>query len=309
MGTPEFGCLTLQALSIDPQIKIELVVSQPDARSGRNMRLTVSPIKQKALELGLEVETPSKVSTPEFIEKIKSLNLDATLVLAYGKLLKQDLLNILPGKFVNIHASLLPRWRGAAPIQRAIMSGDKETGLSFQVMHLKLDSGPIIFKEKTKIQPEENSLELANRLSLLSSKLVCGVLKGHINNKFSLLRQDELKVTYAKKIEKSEGLIDWTKKAQDLHDHIRGLKWGPGAYTYYQGKRLKISDTKIKLNQNFKQGYVESIQETESKDLILWIGVAQGLLGIKVVQPEGKSAMKIRDFISGYGLTKGQRFS
>ncbi len=309
MGTPEFGCLTLQALWADSQIEVVLVVSQPDGKSGRKMKLTPSPIKQKALELGLKVITPSRISTPEFIENIRALNLDAVLVLAYGKLLKQDLLNVLPSKFINIHASLLPRWRGAAPIQRAIMSGDKETGLSFQVMGLKLDSGPIIFEEKVKIPLNENSLELANRLSLLSSNLACSVLKGHINDKFSLLIQDESKATYAKKIKKSEGLVHWGKKAQDLHNDIRGLKWGPGAYTYYQGKRLKILDTKIKLSENFKQGFVQSIQETSSGDLILWVGTAKGLLGIEAVQLEGKSIMKVKDFVNGYGLTMGERFS
>ncbi len=309
MGTPDFGSATLEALIKDPQIEVPLVISQPDTKRGRKMKLTPSPIKAKALELGLEVETPEKVSTPEFIEKIKSLKLDAALVLAYGQLLKQDLLDVLPNKFVNIHASLLPRWRGAAPIQRAVMAGDKETGLSFQAMQLKLDSGPIIFEEKTEILEEENSLELAKRLSVISSNLVCKVMKGHIDGQFDLVSQDEAKVTYAKKIEKSEGLINWSMDAQALHDHIRGLKWGPGAYTNFEGKRLKISDTKIKLSENTEQGVLSFIEEMASGDLILWVGTAKGLLGVGTVQPEGKPSIKAKDFVNGYGLTVGQRFS
>lgn len=313
MGTPDFGSSTLKALVSDPEIEVCLVISQPDTKRGRKMQLTPSPIKAKALALGLTVETPEKVSSPEYIEKIKALNLDAVLVLAYGQLLKQDLLDVLPGKFINIHASLLPRWRGAAPIQRAIMAGDNETGLAFQVMKLKLDSGPIIFEEKTKILENENSLELADRLAVLSAASVCKVLKGHIKGELDLKPQDEDLITYAKKIEKSESLIDWSNSALEIHNQIRGLKWGPGAHSLFEGKRLKISKTQVKNqtrnDEDFKPGALQSIEELESKELILWIGTAKGLLGVSSVQPEGKPPQKIRDFVNGYTLTIGQRFS
>ncbi len=309
MGTPDFGCASLEALISDPEIEVPLVISQPDTKRGRKMKLTPSPIKQKALDLGLLVETPEKVSSPDYIEKLSSLNLDAVLVLAYGQLLKQDLLDVLPGKFINIHASLLPRWRGAAPIQRALMAGDEETGLSFQVMQLKLDSGPIVFEKKVEVDPNENSVELAKRLSVLSADLVCDVVKGHINEAFKVKSQNEEMVTYAKKIEKSEGLVDWSKPARELHNQIRGLQWGPGAYTQFKGKRLKLSKTEVKEGLKFEEGVLHSIEESEAKELTLWIGTAKGLLGVNSVQPEGKPPQKVKDFVNGYGLTLGQRFS
>lgn len=309
MGTPSFGNATLEALFSDPQIEVPLVISQPDSKGGRKMKLNPSPIKQKALALGLPVETPDKVSTPEFIEKLKSLNVDAVLVLAYGQLLKQSLLDVLPDKFVNIHGSLLPRWRGAAPIQRAVMEGDLETGLSFQAMKLKLDAGPILFEAKTKILENENSLELADRLAKLSADSVCDVMKDYIDGKLNLHPQDESKVTYASKIEKPEGAIDWSKGALELHNQIRGLKWGPGAFTAFSEKRLKISHTLVDLSESGEAGVLHSTQELSSNELLLWVGTGKGLLGVHTVQPEGKPPMSVKDFVNGYGLTVGQRFS
>jgi methionyl-tRNA formyltransferase len=304
LGTPDFAVPTLEALNADPEIEVSLVVSQPDSKHGRKMKLTPSPVKQKALDLGLSVETPDKISEPDYVEKLAAMNFDAVLVLAYGQILKQSLLDILPDKFINIHASLLPRWRGAAPIQRAVMMGDRITGLSFQIMRLKLDSGPIIFEEQFEILENENSLDLAERLSLLSKDMVCRVIKRHIDGLSVPKKQDPALITYAKKIEKSEGLIDWSKTALEIHNQIRGLKWGPGAYTHLDGKRVKVSETYISNEGVAGEG--EVLIDEQGR---LTVGTGDGLLGISSLQPEGKPPQKIKDFINGYGLTVGQRFS
>ena len=304
MGTPDFAVPTLEALASDSEIEIPLVISQPDSKRGRKMKLTPSPVKQKAMDLGLNVETPEKISTPDYVDRLDSLDADLILVLAYGQILKQNLLDMLPNKFINIHASLLPRWRGAAPIQRALMEGDKVTGLSFQIMRLKLDSGPIIFEEQVEIMENENSAQLAERLSLLSKDMVCRVVKRHIDGLSLPQEQDESLVTFAKKIEKSEGLIDWSKSALEIHNKIRGLKWGPGAFTHLEGKRVKVSETFVLSEGGGAPGEVAQIEEG-----VLGVSTSDGTLGIKSLQPEGKPPQKIKDFINGYGLTVGQRFS
>lgn len=313
MGTPDFACPTLEALAKDLQIEVPLVISQPDAKRGRKMEMHPSPVKAKAQVLGLVVETPDKVSTPEYIEKIKALNLDAVLVMAYGQLLKQDLLDVLPDRFINIHASLLPRWRGAAPIQRALMAGDKETGLSFQVMRLKLDSGPIIFEKKVEIQPNEDSFDLQEILSTCALGELSQVIKNHVDGKTQPQEQNEADATYAKKIQKAEGLIDWSKTAGELHDQIRGLQWGQGAYTQFNGKRLKVSDTEVQRKgeswKSFEEGVICSIEILDDEFSAVLVSTKEDVLVIKSLQPEGKLSMKAKDFVNGYGLTIGQRFS
>jgi len=303
MGTPEFCLPTLKALHESDEIELSLVVTQPDSPRGRKLKLQPSPVKAYCLEKNIEVLTPEKVSTPEMIEKLKSYDFDVAIVLAYGQLLKQSLLDILPDRFINIHASLLPRWRGAAPIQRAVMSGDEETGLAFQLMRLKLDSGPVILSEKTKIQENEDSIELMNRLSDLSGRTVVPMLLDYLNSKLEKNEQDESQVTYAKKIKKEEGLIDWSKPAVELHNQIRGLQWGPGAYTLYNGKRLKISKTEVMEGFESKPGVVFKIE-----DNAVFIGTSKSSLKVSFLQPEGRAKMDVDSFVNGYGLTLGFSF-
>ena len=303
MGTPEFCLPTLKALKDSDQLDLKLVVTQPDAPKGRKLKLHPSAVKSFSVENGVDVIDPEKVSVEQYIEKLKTYNFDIAIVLAYGQLLKQDLLDILPDRFINIHASLLPRWRGAAPIQRAIMSGDQETGLSYQLMRLKLDSGPVIYEEKTRIEINEDSLGLMNRLSVLSGEKVVDVIHNYLNGELKPKEQDESLVTYAKKISKAEGLIDWTNTTQELHNQIRGLQWGPGAYTKFNGKRLKVSGTELVLGKSCGPGVVDSIDNDA-----LFVGTGDGLLKIGVLQPEGRPKMPVDAFVNGYGLTSGFSF-
>jgi methionyl-tRNA formyltransferase len=310
MGTPEFACPSLESLCHHPEIEIPLVISQPDAKKGRKMKLTPSPIKEKALQMGLQVETPKKVSSPEWVDKIANFKFDAVVVLAYGQILRQRLLDTVPNGFINIHASLLPRWRGAAPIQRAVMAGDEETGVSFQLMRLKLDSGPVIFEKKTKIDGLEDSFELQERLSRLHTDDLPQVVIKHIKGELEAKEQDESLVTYAQKIEKKEGAIDWSQSAQDLHNKIRGLQWGPGAYTFFKEKRLKLSKTNVvETSEPLVPGQIHQIESLDQNGKsALYIGTGSELLSVGVLQPEGKPKMQASDFVNGYGLTPGQSF-
>lgn len=299
MGTPEFGVPTLKALIDSKDFDVDLVITQPDRPSGRKMKLTPSPIKSFAQENGIRVLSPEKVSTPEIIELIKEKNFDVAVVLAFGQLLKQNLLDVLPNKFINIHASLLPRWRGAAPIQRAIMEGDKETGVSLQIMELSLDTGPVIFEEKIEIGENENSLELANRLSEISANTVTKALLGYLKKEVTPKPQEESLSTYAKKIDKSEGLIKWSQlSAQEIHNNVRGLKWGPGAFTFLEEKRVKVFNTHVSDFNDLQPGHIKI------EDEFILVGCKKGSLGISNLQPQNSKPLKISDFVNGYNLTE-----
>jgi methionyl-tRNA formyltransferase len=326
MGTPEFCLPTLKALKDSKKLNLELVVSQPDSKRGRKLELKSSPVKSFCTDNNIEVWTPDVVSSSESIQKIKAKSFDLIVVLAYGQILKQSLLDLMPDHFINIHASLLPKWRGAAPIQRAVMNGDLETGLSFQLMRLKLDTGPVIFEAKTKILKNEDSFELMNRLSVMSGEVVEEVLLKHYEQKLEPVLQEESLATYAKKIVKSEGQIDWLKPASEIHNTIRGLAWGPGAFTTFKSKRLKISKTEVikdfKDIENLEGEYIENLEGLENlgadfnqvgcvcridKDAF-YVSTKEGFLKVCSVQPEGKAKMTVLAFVNGYGLTLGDSF-
>ena len=303
MGTPEFCVPTLKAIKSSEKLELDLVITQPDAPKGRKLKLHSSPVRVFSEANSIRVLTPQKISDSDTIEEIKFLNFDIAIVLAYGQLLEQNLLDVLPDRFVNIHASLLPRWRGAAPIQRSIMSGDIETGLSFQLMRLKLDTGPVIFEEKIAIGSNENSIELMQRLSKLSGECVERVILDYLKGDLKLQEQEESLATYAKKITKDEGAIDWNKSALEIHNQVRGLQWGPGAYTRYKSKRLKISQTQVDVDQEAEPGVVFQVDNNA-----LFLGTGKGILKVFCLQPEGCSKMDVKAFVNGYGLTSGLSF-
>lgn len=302
MGTPEFACPVLEALVSDKRIEVPLVVTQPDAPRGRKLKLQASPVKEKAQNLNLEVFSPDKISDEKNFKLLKEIKPDLVLVLAYGQILKQSLLDLFPDRFINIHASLLPRWRGAAPIQRALMEGDKVSGVSYQIMRLKLDSGPLVFKEEFTLPDSMDSKKLAEELSSLSAKTAPQVVVDYLEGRLVAKEQKEADVTYAAKIKKEESLIFWDKPAKKIHNEIRGLQWGPGAYTLYKGKRLKVSKTCFSDGACSHAGSVISLDKG-----VMWVGTSQGLLGLQEVQPEGKAKMNIESFKNGYQVKEGER--
>lgn len=303
MGTPEFCLPTLKALKESNKLDLNMVISQPDSPSGRKMKLTPSAVKKYAMDNEIPVETPLKVSDPEYVKYLSSKNFDLVVVLAYGQLLKQSLLDIVPNKFINIHGSLLPRWRGAAPVQRALMAGDEKSGVSFQLMRLKLDSGPVIFEKEIPLDLAMTSFNLQQELSKLAAQNIEEVILKHLAGELELKEQDESLVTYAHKIKKEESELDLNNEALTLHNRVRGLLWGPGAYVYVGKKRLKLFETEVDLNEEAPVG-----SYFKSSDGKIWIGTGRGLLGVGSVQLEGRPKVPAKDFINGYGLTLGFSF-
>lgn len=304
-GTPEFAVPSLCALFDDPDFQIEKVYSQPDRPSGRGKKLKASSVKQIALDKGLAVETPAKISAPEMIQDIQAAHYDLAVVVAYGQILSQSFLDSFRFGCVNIHSSLLPRWRGAAPMQRAIMAGDKETGVSLQKIVKKLDAGDVIAEKRIPLPLDMGATQLYNQLSELGSSLLVKDLKEFLMGTRKAWAQEESQVTHAAKILKDEAFIDWSRSAFEIHNKIRGLDMGgPFATTLYQGKNLKLH----------KSCYVELSTQTPAGEIVdvtkesFKVACGENQLEILSVQPESKARMSAADFIRGYSIQKGQSF-
>lgn len=310
MGSPEFALPSFEALLNHSDLEVVGVISQPDRPSGRKMQLQPTAVKVRAQELGFTVLTPETVNTEAFRQKVASLRADIGVVVAFGQILGQKFLDLFPKGCVNVHASLLPRWRGAAPIQRAIMEQDKETGVALQTVVKKLDAGGIIAEGKMTLDSHVNSINLHDRLAkmggvLLSQHLI-SFLRGEINPK----TQDESFVTYAKKIEKSEAKIDVNTSAASIHAKILGLAMGPLPYVEYQGKMLKLLQTEplmagageLSEFHTFENGRVLRVDK-DSFDM----KCGEGRLRVFEVQPESKNKMPVEAFLRGYNLKEGDR--
>ncbi|MBE8221710.1 MAG: methionyl-tRNA formyltransferase [Bdellovibrionales bacterium] len=270
LGTTDFAAHQLQAMHQSKDYEVVMVVSQPDRKAGRDMKLKQSSVKQYAIKNNLHIITPEKMNLA--LNEIKNLNAQAAVVVAYGQILSQDFLDLYPKKVVNLHASLLPRWRGAAPIQRAIMAGDKITGVSLQVMVKQLDAGDIIGEKKIEIENNLNSIELHEKLKYLAPKLLLEDLKNYLNSTetINLIKQNQKLVTYANKIEKSEQKINWNLSAQDIHNFIRGLALNKGSSCDFKNNKevlvCKIHKTEIcsmptNVDKNILQGCVTNIDK------------------------------------------------
>ena len=245
LGTPEFAAVHLRSLLAEPAFSVVGVVTQPDRPAGRKMQLTASAVKSLALENNLPVLTPENLrKQPEIFEQIKKWNPDVAVVVAFGQILNQDFLDYFKFGAVNVHGSLLPKWRGAAPIQRSIEAGDLETGVTLQKIVKKLDSGPIIGERKVKLESHTTATELYDQLATLGCELLKTDLPDYIQGKINLTIQDESQVTVAAKIEKEESLLKWEDTAVQIHNKVRAFSMGPGTYCLFQNKRLKIIKNK-----------------------------------------------------------------
>ena len=304
-GTPEFAIPSLEALNQDPDFVIQKVFTQPDQISGRGQKLQTSPVKTWSLKRGLKVAAPEKISTKDVILEVKQNKWEMAVVVAFGQILSKDFLNAFPRGCVNIHSSLLPRWRGAAPVERAIMAGDSKTGVTLQKIEEKLDAGDIIGTGKIELTENMGAIELYEKLSRLGADLLTRDLKSFLKGDIKAIPQDETQATYARKILKQEGRIDWKNSAFEIHNKIRALnRGGPFATTSYRKKTLKLHQShRIKMDHEAKPG---EIIDLKKESLIVSCG--QDTLELLVVQPESKSKMKIRDFICGYHPQKGDCF-
>ncbi len=298
MGTPDFAVPTLAEL-IAQGHDIAAVYSQPRRPKGRGMALEPSPIHQFAQKAGLPVRHPVSLKGEAEQAEFAALDLDAAIVVAYGLLLPKSILEAPRLGCFNLHASLLPRWRGAAPIQRAVMAGDEETGVMVMQMEEGLDTGPVLMAERVRIG-RKTSGELTAELSRLGADLMVRALGALERGAVTPQRQAEAGVTYARKITKDEARIDWSKSASEIDAHIRGLAPSPGAFTEAKGERLKILSA-LPVKDRGEPG------EVITDDLTVACG--EGALKLLKVQRAGKGVMEARELLKGFPLPPGTRFS
>lgn len=304
LGTPDFAVTHLQSLLKNKNYEVVGVVTQPDRPAGRKMQLTPSAVKSLAVENKLPVLTPENLrKEPKTFEAIKSWKADVAVVVAFGQILSQEFLDSFKFGAVNVHGSLLPLWRGAAPIQRSIEAGDKITGVSLQKVVKKLDAGAIIGERKVELNDEITATDLYLKLAQLGCELLDQELLSYVRGEIKPQEQDESKVTIAPKIEKEESLIQWTMPAKKIHDKVRAFSMGPGTYVMLQGKRLKIHKTQVV---SYSGGTPSRVHDISSSDLV--IETSNGLLRLLEVQPESKSRMSVQEFLKSVSFKKGDLF-
>lgn len=301
MGTPEFAVPPLSAL-IEAGHEIAGVYTQPDRPKGRGHRLVAPPVKDLALKAGLEVYQPEGFRDPTAVETLRALEPEVIVVAAYGRLLPQSVLDIPRYGCVNIHASLLPRLRGAAPIQWAILRGDTLTGVTTMQMAAGLDTGDILLSKSTAIDPQEDAAELYNRLSRMGADLILPTLEGLRAQSIQPVKQENELSTYAPMLDKSLSPIDWSRPAQALHNQVRGLQPWPVASTIWDGRTLKIHRSKI-CDGHAAPG------EAMVRESRLFVGCGDGrLLELCEVQLEGSRRMSAGELLRGHPMAIGTVF-
>lgn len=294
MGTPDFSVNALENI-VKAGHDVVGVITQPDKPKGRGGKMQYTPVKEKALELGLDVYQPQRVKETEFIEKLKEMNPDAIVVIAFGQILPKAILDMPKYGCINVHASLLPKYRGAAPIQWSVIDGEKETGVTTMYMNEGLDTGDIIDKVVVPIDKKETGGSLFDKLAIEGGKLILKTLIELENGTAVRTSQDDSKSNYAGMINKQLGKIDFNKSANEIERLIRGLNPWPSAYTKMDGKTLKIWDADVDDSEN--DSAPGTITEV-GKDFIR-VATGKGSLKILELQLEGKKRMKTRDFLNG----------
>ncbi len=289
MGTPSFALPVLNALSLSKN-KICTIYTQAPKKSGRGKKVNKSAVHNFAVENNIQVKTPKKLTTDTDAYHIKKIKADICVVAAYGLILPESVLSAPLLGCINIHASLLPKWRGAAPIQRSILAGDNETGITIMRMNRELDSGNILSQAKIKITQKTNFSDLENSLSIIGANELMKVLKNFSENKIKEIEQEHKLATYATKLKKIESKINWSKSAKTIDYQVRAFSFSPGAWTVFKGKRLKILSGKI-INKTYSQGIIV--------DNLFTIGCGECSYRPELVQLEGKKAMNISEFIKG----------
>ena len=296
MGTPDFAVPALKALAASRH-EVTLVVTQPDRQKGRGKAVLESDVKKCAESLGIPVFQPAKVKTEDAVAVLREQHPDAIVVAAYGQILSQEILDLPKFGCINIHGSLLPRWRGAAPIQWSVIDGDERTGITIMQMDRGLDTGDILLQESVEIGKKETAEHLYERLAAMGGPLVLKALDAIEDGTITRTKQDDAKSCYAKMLTKRQGEISWTMPAVRIERLVRGLNSWPSAYTFYRGKMLKIWDADAEPQKEMEAAPGTILGTT--KDAIR-IQTGDGVLVLKEVQPEGKKRMAVKDFLLGY---------
>jgi methionyl-tRNA formyltransferase len=290
----------------DEHFEIVGVVTQPDRPSGRKLQLHPSPVKELVQPLGIPIFTPENINEDAVLTELEQLRAEVVVVVAFGQILRQKFLDMYPARVVNVHASILPRWRGAAPIQRSLMAGDTESGVSLQLVVRKLDAGALLGVRKFSQPPEMNALDAYKRCSELGALLIEVDLMDYLRGNLSAVPQDETQVTHAAKIEKSESEIVWSNSAESIHNLVRGLAMGPVAQTHIGGKILKVHRTKVHASAKPGAKPGQIIEITKSKSVLVQCGA--GSLELLEVQPESRSRMPIEEYLRGHSVQAGDSF-
>ncbi|MBI5778072.1 MAG: methionyl-tRNA formyltransferase [Planctomycetes bacterium] len=312
IGSSAFGVPTLRMLAKQPKHQLMGVITQPDGRKGRGLKeAAISPVKEETLKHRIEIWQPESINEPVFIGQLKNKNPDLIIVAAYGQKLGREILNLPPYGCINIHPSLLPKYRGSAPVNYAILNGDGQTGISIIRMVEKMDAGPVLKQAVVAIKDDETAAELEDRLAIESAGIIQGLLADVENKNAGHTAQDEAKVTFAPKLKKSDGELDWSGPARKILNRIRAMQPWPGAYTYLNQKgkpplKIDILEAKIyALSHDVLP--VGAIAETNAEGIGI-VCAGTELIAITRLKPAGGRALTVREFINGYRLKIGDRF-
>jgi len=305
-GTPEFAVPTLETLVASPH-RVTAVVTQPDRPKGRGQRLVAPPVRTVAEAHGLPVLQPERVGTPEFLEAMRASGAELGVVAAYGKILPESLLAVPRLGMVNVHASLLPRWRGASPVEHAVMAGDAETGVTIMRVVKALDAGAMMAVARRPIGPDDTSVEVERDLARMGARLLAQTLEAVEAGTAVETPQDERGVTYAPRLTKQHGLVDWSLPAGVLHNRVRGLQPWPLAHCWLGGVRialLRASEVASSPAESVTPGEIIDVRA----DRIVVAAGEGTALALLALQPEGRRAMTAKEFLQGRRVTIGTRF-
>ena len=309
MGTPTFSVPTLEAL-LDSEFPVIGVVTQPDRPRGRGQALSASPVKELAHSHGLPILQPEKMKQPKFLRELEQWKPDVIVVTAFGRILPKIILDLPSRGCLNVHASLLPRYRGAAPIQWAIIHGESETGITTMLMDEGMDTGAILLQEAVPIEPEETAGELSVRLAHIGGRLLIETLRGWTSQKITPIAQDGSKATMAPLLHKEDGNLPWDRHAIEIGNRIRGLSPWPGAYTFCQQERLTIWKGSPLVDPD------EVCSSDETPGTIVKVGkesllvrTGDGLFSVTEIQPANRKRMPVAQFVSGHRLTPGMKLT
>ena len=301
MGTPELAAGGLKSL-YEAGHEISAVVTQPDKPKGRSRALQMSPVKEYALQKGIEVFQPVRIRKPEAVEKLKEFDAEVFVVAAFGQILSQEILDMPKYGCINVHASLLPAYRGSAPIQWCIINGEEKTGVTIMQIDARINTGDMLLKKEVPILPSDTAESLSDKLEQAGGEAIVEALGLLERGELKAIPQNEAESSYVSMIDKAMGRIDFSRSAVEIDRRIRGLNPWPSAYTSYKGKTLKIWEAAPLLEET--DGQPGSIERVE-KDAV-YVNTGKGILKVTQLQLEGKKRMQVKDFLLGCRMEKGE---
>jgi methionyl-tRNA formyltransferase len=302
LGTPAFAVPTLLRMA-ESGHQVLAVVTQPDRPRGRGQHPSPPPVKEAAARMGLPVYQPERIRLPEAVEFLRALAAEAMVVVGYGQIIPQSVIDLAPLGIVNVHASLLPKYRGAGPVQWAILNGETRTGVTTMRIDAGLDTGDMLLQTETEIGPDENAVELAQRLAAMGAELLVETLAGLAAGSIVPQKQDSSQATWARLLKKEDGLIDWSQPAQSIHNRVRGLQPWPGAYTTFRGQTLHVWKTRVHTSVDTAD---RSVCATFRSLKPLVVSCGSSALELLEVQIEGRKRISAADFANGQRLAENE---